>query len=794
MHRVIGYRQDFRQMRGQPNGTLIFVAPTPMQLDAERLAEGGWSADQLATTSDKTWIAEATPGFVALKSLTPDKGEPLAMQPVMVGLRNRDPWMGQLVFSGTGTVFQDGNYDRKDTAHWRLLKSLLDTLGSDERLVQAKIGIRRPAPVPELVGSQRVLWRSICVLLLPAGLLVFALRRGAFHAHGGAAPRQGRWRLAGLAAAGVAAVVLLTWGAKKADARADLTQQNVNKLAAESAAIAARAGGDPIRVEVIFSSQDRLPPVLRPYVGDVLERLSQIRRAGANLEITRVEPDELAADRRAEIEKSGILPVKISTREEEATVVRNIYSAIRMERAGRREILRFGEPGSFESLEFKIIFALWRLTNGRSPHVVFVSDVPRLTPAEDWDMQQLGLNPPKGNDVYAVARAVLRDFGFRVSHVNPRVLNVPKPQTEPRPPGSETQPAPMMEIKPKIPADADLVIWFQPRRDCCAMMEEMVRYLHAGGRVALFAQHFVMQSRQYPGASFKMVYWPQPQFPDIDELYYPEIGIKPTRQVLFDDLKTRIELESQVHRGAQKELKPMESALPFLVRASAANFAKDSLITKDLGDQAFLYASFLEWDAARLAELGITAKPIIKASDRAWTYDWHGYWLPDSYLSWPPKSSVVDGRPTGEPRMLPNATLAALFEGTFPLPAAPLTIQPPQNGSESQPKPVIKKNPDDPGKPAKFLFVACSEPFKNYRILNQEFRADQMLTNVAAALALDENLASVAVRRPVARGFGLVDPDATVFWRAAVQASPALLLGFAIVWILARRGRPAKAA
>ena len=45
-------------MRGQPNGTLLFVAPTPMQLDSEKLAENGWTADLLATTSDKTWVME----------------------------------------------------------------------------------------------------------------------------------------------------------------------------------------------------------------------------------------------------------------------------------------------------------------------------------------------------------------------------------------------------------------------------------------------------------------------------------------------------------------------------------------------------------------------------------------------------------------------------------------------------------------------------------------------------------------------------------------------------------------
>ena len=103
---------------------------------------------------------------------------------MIVGLVANDPWRGEVVICGTGSVFEDGNYDRKDTAHWRLLKTLVDSLASDERVVQAKIGIRRPAAVPELVPGQRFLWRFVCVFLLPAVLFGIAFGRGAFRGHG----------------------------------------------------------------------------------------------------------------------------------------------------------------------------------------------------------------------------------------------------------------------------------------------------------------------------------------------------------------------------------------------------------------------------------------------------------------------------------------------------------------------------------------------------------------------------------------------------------------------------------
>jgi hypothetical protein len=569
--------------------------------------------------------------------------------------------------------------------------------------------------------------------------------------------------------------------ARAAGVRWDLTQERVNRLSEESTAIAAAAKDAPIRAEILFSPHEKLPAELRPLVGDLVEKLDELRAAGASLTIVKIDPEDLSAAERARLEAVGIAPVKVTTREEEATVVRSIYAAVRFVRGDRAEAVRLPDAAAFESLEFKLAFAIWKLATGRAPHVAVVSDSPRMSPAEDWDMQQAGLNPPKGNDVYSLARQVLRDLGFRVTHVNPRVP------------------------KPALPPDTDLMVWLQPRRDCCAMMEEMARYLHGGGRVALFAQHFVMQSRQYPGAKFEMVYWPQPQFPDIDDLYYPDLGIKATREVLFDDLKTRIELDAQVHRGAQTEYRAMESAMPFSIRASAANYAPDSLLTRNLGDQAFLYSSFLEWDEARLRELGLTVKPIWTTSERAWTLDWRGGWLPATMLSWPPSDDAQPGKPPVAPKLRPKAVLAALFEGTFPLPAAPLTIQPPAStASEPAVKPVVRTNPADPGIPGRLLFVACSEALKNYRITNREFRADQLLANCAAVLALDKDsnavrggrgLASIASKRPVSRGFGNLEPAEKARWRGFVQAgAPAALLLLGLLWIGRRRAAPVKGA
>ncbi|MBI3819915.1 MAG: Gldg family protein [Planctomycetes bacterium] len=779
--RVIGYNQDFRTMRGRPNGTLYFMTPTVLTLDAQRLAEHRWSADLLVTSSDTSWVAPVPVGPVSLKSLTVDKGEPVAMQPLMVGLRHDSPFHGNILFCGATTPFIDAKpgkvgYSSEGTAHWRLLKVLLDTYGSDERLVQNQAGLGRLSPIPEMSPGQKILWRAAALLLLPLGLLILAFARGALRFGTNEekklriGPPVGVY-LGVRGGAALAAIVLLGFGTRALAARVDLTEDHINQLAAETREITKRAT-ESTKVDCYFSSHEHLPPAMRPLVARVHEVLRDLRRAGANLDIQYTETDDLDARERAVLETSGVKPEKVTIQDEEATVTKVVYSAIRLKRGARTETLQFPSLVSFENLEFRLAFALWRLETGKTPHIGFASDVPRLTPAEDYDDSKEQLLPPKGNDVYSVARELLKDSDFKVTHINPR--------------------------DPTIPNDIDLLIWLQPRRDVSKMYEAFAKYLHKGGRGILAVQHYNMQSRQYRGGErrYDFVYWPQPQFNDVDNMYFPDIGIKMPLEVLFDDLKTHIVLDAQVYRTAIKEYKPMESALPFAVRASAANFAKDSIITKTLEDQALLFSSFIETDAARLRDLGITAKSLIFTSGRSWTYAWKGGWIPTGLLEWPPhrdpndeQRSAFGGAKDDPWRLAPRVPLAVLFEGNFPE-SGPLSIQSsfPGAGNDAESRSSRPETrPQPAGKPGTLLMFGCSEAFKNYRILEKEFRADHLLINAASSLALEPELAKIATRRPVSRGFELQDSDERGRWRTTVVfLVPMFIAIFGIFYSLAR--------
>ena len=62
-------------------------------------------------------------------------------------------------------------------------------------------------------------------------------------------------------------------------------------------------------------------------------------------------------------------------------------------------------------------------------------------------------------------------------------------------------------------------------------------------------------------------------------------------------------------------------------------------------------------------------------------------------------------------------------------------------------------------------------------------------------MILEPELVESATRRAALRGFGLVEPETRLFWRAAVLAAgPTAMLALALALFLLRRRRPAQVA
>jgi hypothetical protein len=138
-----------------------------------------------------------------------------------------------------------------------------------------------------------------------------------------------------------------------------------------------------------------------------------------------------------------------------------------------------------------------------------------------------------------------------------------------------------------------------------------------------------------------------------------------------------------------------------------------------------------------------------------------------------------------------------LFQGRFPFEVvqrqdgtAPLlpSVEPAADAGG----PVAADRPTEAApREGTLLLLGGSELFKNHRLRTPEFRADHLLLNAVAALALDEELAAIASRRSVARGFGRIEPSSRLLWRVGVIGAPVLLvIGLASARRIASRSRP----
>lgn len=744
----IALDQDFRTLRGQPNGTLVFDTPSAFELDPARLAERGFEATLLASARAGAVLVPLPSEELPSPVLATLPGRLCPQAGLAAILRPNDPWSGALVALASPSPFRDGELEDARFAHNALARVLLDALVAPERAVTSAIARERPAPLAELEAGERLRWR-LFVVLLPVALALapFLLRprraqrvRVEDRASSARAGRLAGARPLALALLVLAGVALCDPGG------IDLTREGAQRpTPAQIETLRELAAGEPVVLETWFSARDALPPELRAAAREAERLCAELERRVPGIEHRARAVLAIDGQREAELAALGIPVLASSSRADERTTLRRYASALRVRRGDEGRTIELARASDLETLRFRIAFALWRLVEGREPRVAFAGEPPRLSPAEAaLEYERRGLFAPREGDVYSELRALLGRNGFTVESVDPSRAGA---------------------------IEAELALWLQPRRDVTGFLAALAGQLARGGKAIVAAQHFRIRARQLQRAELALAFWPEPQYADLDVHYLPALGIRLVPEIVLDELRAPLAIETRVDRpGGEASYVRQETAQSFLLRAAEVGFEPGVRALAGLGDLLLPGASRIALDARRLAERGLRVEPWIRTSSRAWTYAWSGGDLPERVLEGP---SAKDGAPLlGEP-----ALLAARFRGTFP--AA-------QRVGEAQADRELLLAPLEPGAPeGELLLIGCSQMWRNDQLYDPRFRHDLFALRAAAELALEPRLAAFVQGRVAAPGLALVEPRARALWRIVVLASfplALLLVGLARWW------------
>ena len=705
--------QDFRHLVGQPNGDLAFVTPAGIAFDSVVLDRRGSGAQRLASSRE-------LPG-------QPKRALAALIEPA-------DARRGRIAVFGAATPFTDGWLARAGTAHQPLVKVLVDSFtGADRRALLAALPLP-PRALPAASSLTRLGMRAFVLLPFPLFLVgPFLVRRRRAGPRPRATPRRGLAPLFG----GLALVLLSSWLLAPAGAaRWDWTRARLSVPADVTLAVAAALGEtqratheDPLGIELFASPPSKLPSGLDALAARLGDLVGALEGAGLAVESTATFPEDLSLPEREALERSGIVRFQFDGPAGLGGAAgierRSAWAGVRLTRPGAAPlVLSFESGAELDELEFRLALALESSNQGRRPRLGFASDLPRASAAEDYEFQSQGNFAPREGDVFGRARRALERAGFEVQHINPRARRD--------------------ELGPALGAAAlDGLVWLQPRRDTRPMLEAFAQYLTSGGRALVAAQHFRTQARQYRGAGYETVFWPQPQLIDVDRFWLDELGVKLVREVRFDSLDARLPIATRVTgKSSETEFAPLVTRAPFLVRVPTAQFEHETLLA-GVADLELADPTALRLDAARLEQLGLTVRPLFHGSTEAWRLDWSGGWLPPEVLVPPTETTDILG-PDLEP------LFGVVLDGAFPAPVA--------DWDDFQP--AVSANPSAPGR---LILLGNSACFTDEMLGLGSSGAEALLLNAAADLCLADfgprgtALAHLAGRRPAVRGLGLID-------------------------------------
>jgi hypothetical protein len=624
--------------------------------------------------------------------------------PLLVQVRPLDPWRGRSIVAGDAGWLRDGWIDIDGAANEALVRLLVaDAHAPARRAARLAASLGRGPSEPPDAGAR---WRfALAAGALPLAALAWWAARGAAR---GARVRglRAASTAIGLACAGLALVALAK----------DLAPVSRPALDARLEALV-RELPEGSRLELVSDDEGGLPPDLRarlPELAAMVEALGAVDEA-------RLSTRRLAADEAAP-------PLVRTVREGAFATTWRFRCALRAQVADQVEWIPIEDAGDARRASFVAAMVLGRLSGKLDTKVAFAGAAARLTPAEARLLyESRGSFAPGSADRHSAARAMLADHGFVVRRVGADGA------------GAE---------------DARLLVVAQPRRDSLPLVARLATHLSSGRPALVAAQESLVAPRARAENARSWALWPRPQYADLGRAWLPRLGLQEEDGLLVDERHGTARAQGLAQDGATPSTEWMTLASP-VVPLLAARWDEES------GARRLDALSPDAWtvDRARLADLGIAARPILSSSPLAGLLPWRGGDLPD------------DLSPAGG---IGTRHVAWLLEGPFP----PASFDPllAQSGASAT----------NAGPPTRLVLCGASEPFADAQFATGDDDAAAILLEWCVRLALgDEWVASLP--DPGADRVLAASPAARHLWRAAALLAPVALALFFVRW---RRAAP----
>ncbi|MEE3234931.1 MAG: Gldg family protein [Candidatus Latescibacterota bacterium] len=705
----------FYDMKGfhlPARGGLNFVAPSPIKIDPLASEESGFRARPMGTTTEHVRVLSLPAEPFTESDLV--GSYPVPKQNLIVQLKPKNNWHGELLVLASASPFRDELINQNGYAHRIFLNNLARTYGDPERIIRARIDKQPPSRLVLPSNNERLLWRVLVIFVVPSFVLGIAIYRYKLWQ---------QWTIQRLSQSKILIMVLIAasligignWiSSSPRRLFADFTNdklntpnQTVRKLLLQNS--------KKINARLFISPRAIMPGPLKKNESRIIHLLNL---GEVTTDILR--PNNFSDSQLSTLALENISPFAEEITQHDTLSIQPIWSSLSLRNAERKVNIPRLDSRTMLHLEFLLAAGLQQLSKSHKPRIAIISDLPRLSPAEALeDYQKKGLIAPGGADVYSELKALLNNYLYDVLHVNPK--------------------------NPVLPVNTDILVWLQPRRDSKRVIELLSRHLASGGKALVALQHFNIQQRQYRGNGFQTVYWPQPQFQDLNR-FTELFGIKQVREILFDQTQSHLDLDTQINRSAIREYDPQKVALPFLIRSVGSNYSQERPETRYLGDLLFIWGNRFSIDKQKLASLGIKAETLISTSNRSWSFDWKGGWLPLEVLT--PQKEHLPGK----------QALAMSFHGRFD----PVSLS---ENDEGRTQISFDGEAQNEGT---LMLIGSSEMFKNKYLYADGFQHDQFILNTIANMAYGTELGKLQARRPTARGFAFQSSSSKQIWRIIV--------------------------